>query len=142
MKSYSPTIEPGDVIEASRNTGVGIVRYDDARQVESFLTELQRTASYSQRSALSVAESLYRQMRQYGDHPEIASYIFRDMLEKEQGLIIAHWQDIAQREATCEEILHSSMSMRNTPLPIIITVSSQCRYVFPPVLQDAIFTLE
>lgn len=142
MKHEESAIDPIEMIETSRQTGLGIVRYGSDEQLERFIASLKRVAPYSQRSALSIAEELYGQMRQYKDHPEIAAYFFRDALEKEQGLIIARWQDIGQREATCQEILHSVTHLKKTTLPVIITVSSQSHCYFPATLESSIYTLE
>lgn len=142
MKQEEPIVDPIEIIEASRPTGLGILRYSSDDQLEQFIVSLKRVAPYSQRSALSIAEVLYGQMRQYKDHPEIAAYFFRDALEKERGLIITRWQDISQREATCQEILHSATRLPKSALPVIITVSSQSLCNFPTSLESSIYTLK
>lgn len=142
MKHEYPAVDPIEVIESSRQTGLGIVRYGSDEQLEQFIASLKRVAPYSQRSALSIAEVLYGQMRQYKEHPEIAAYFFRDALEKEQGLIITRWQDISQREATCLEILHSATHLKNAALPVIIAVSVRALCSFPDALVSSTYTLE
>lgn len=142
MKQEEPIIDPIEIMEASRPTGLGIIRYRSDDQLEQFIVSLKRVAPYSQKSALSIAEVLYAHMRQYKDHPEVAAYFFRKALEKERGLIITRWQDIVQREATCQEILHTATHLPKSALPVIIAVSSQSLCTFPAALESSIYTLE
>ena len=130
------------ILDASRLTGVGIIRYHSDESLARFIEDIKATRSYCLKSAVHVAGLLYTHAMQHKDFTHFIEDSFQDILVNEHGLIITDWQEIASHTATCDELIHAFIRMSDQGLPVLLTIPAHSPYIFSSHFQSSTFEID